>query len=130
MTSLIEIVCCIVIFSFIMVATLAIMSYCNTAILDEHKLFAQQTDMEFLLDNLTQDIKSCSGFDATGDTLTIRKHDNTLITYHVNAKSIDRNEEQVIGNIIVANFTAIDEDRVDVYVFATDGSRIDTVFHR
>lgn len=128
--NLLELVCCMVIFAFVVGAALSVMAAGNQAVIRENKEFVHQTNLEFLLDELTQDIKSSRDVTATGDHLSIIRSDDSLATYTVSGTKIYRNDEMAISNLILAYFQEIDEDRVSVYIFANDGTRIDTVIHR
>lgn len=129
MTSLTETVICTILFSLVLVILLRLLTYSNDWTLRTQDEMKDRIDVDFLVDTLTEDVKSSAEIELVDDQLQIISESQVIVYARYN-HILYRNAEEIIDNVAASSFSVLDGDVVRVYIQTEDYEIIDLTIHR
>ena len=129
MTSFMEAVICLAIFTAIISSLLQLLSGASGWVTESQITTEGENDYEFLMNSLQTDIKSAEELSSTDRELEVRSKES-LITYHFYGENLFRENETVMTGIQNGMFASGGEDSVGIYIRTKDGSIIDCIISR
>ena len=129
MTSLTETVLCTILFSLVLVILLRLLTYSNDWTLRTQDEMKDRIDVDFLVDTLTEDVKSSAEIELVDDQLQIISESQVIVYARYN-HILYRNAEEIIDNVAASSFSVLDGDVVRVYIQTEDYEIIDLTIHR
>lgn len=129
MTSLTETVICTILFSLVLVILLRLLTYSNDWTLRTQDEMKDRIDVDYLVDTLTEDVKSSAEIELVDDQLQIISESQVIVYARYN-HILYRNAEEIIDNVAASSFSVLDGDVVRVYIQTEDYEIIDLTIHR
>ena len=129
MSSIVEVVACLVLFSMIVTALIAIMGFSTTIGSDAKLIVNQSNETDFLIKALQTDVKSSTEIEVNDEMLQIISSTD-IITYLLENGNLYRNTDIIATNIGSGMFVPVDENAVGLVLHFASGDFINMTFSR
>lgn len=129
-TSIMEAVICITIFSSLLVLLLSLMAFSTSWNTKAAAAVVNKLDTDYFVETIECDAKSASSLYAQKKRLEITR-DSSLVVYRIDGNTLYRDDEVITENLESGSFIPQgNEDEVGIYLVYKDGSVVDMVLNR